>query len=102
MQIGQISPGIYRNIINVASGADGWTVAAYRQAITRDPNNPILRLNLGGIYYSAKNYNEASRSFADAISLKPDWANAYYNLSYALYQDKQYVDSYLAMTGYCH
>ena len=28
---------IYRNIINVAQGADQWTIAAYQRAIVTDP-----------------------------------------------------------------
>ncbi len=77
---------IYRNIINVAQGAEAWTVASYREAIRRDPNNPQLRLNLGGVYYAAQNYEQAAQLFSEAVSLKPDWANAHYNLSWALYQ----------------
>jgi tetratricopeptide (TPR) repeat protein len=46
--------------------------------------NPALRLNIGGVYYSIKNYDLAIRFFDDAIKLKPDYSNAYYNLSVAL------------------
>ncbi|OGK40138.1 hypothetical protein A3F34_03325 [Candidatus Roizmanbacteria bacterium RIFCSPHIGHO2_12_FULL_44_10] len=80
---------IYRNIINVAQGADVWTVAAYRKAILLDPNNPILRLNLGGVYYSLKNYDLATDSFEQAVALKPDWPNAYYNLAWSQFQNKK-------------
>lgn len=78
---------IYRNIVNVAQGADAWTVASYREAIRRDPNNPQLRLNLGGMFYAAQNYEAAIESFRQAVVLKPDWANAHYNLAWALYQN---------------
>jgi tetratricopeptide (TPR) repeat protein len=39
---------------------------------------------VGGIYYSAKSYDLAIRFFSDAANLKPDYANAYFNLSIAL------------------
>src|SRR3989344_971595 len=80
---------IYRNIINVAQGADVWTVAAYRKAIILDPNNPILRLNLGGVYYSLKNYDLANDSFEQAVALKPDWPHAHYNLAWSQFQNKK-------------
>ena len=77
---------IYRNIINVAQGADAWTVASYQEAIRRDPQNPQLRLNLGGVYYAGQNYDAAIQNFEQAVVLKPDWANAHYNLAWALFQ----------------
>ena len=43
-----------------------------------------MRVSIGGIYYSSKDYDSAIRFFADAINLKPDYANGYYNLSAAL------------------
>lgn len=75
---------IYRNIAGVAQNALAFSLDAYGRAIQRDPLNPILRLNVGGIYYSAKNYNLATRFFTDAVNLKPDYPNAYYNLAIAL------------------
>lgn len=88
---------IYRNIINVAQGADAWTVAAYQRAITSDPVNPSLRLNLGGVYYSLQNYGVAAQLFQQAVALKQDWANAQYNLAWALYQNGNYQEAVLAM-----
>ena len=46
--------------------------------------NPALRINVGGIYYTIKNYDLAVRFFSDAANLKPDYANAYFNLAIAL------------------
>ncbi len=81
---------VYRNILNVAQGADVWTISAYQRAIVSDPQNPIYRLNLGGVYYSLGNYEEAVKLFEQSIGLKPDWPNAHYNLAWALYQRKDY------------
>lgn len=78
---------IYRNLLNAAAGADQWAIAAYNQAIKLDPLNPLLRLDLGGVFYSLKNYDAAIQQFTIAVNLKPDWANAHYNLSYA-FKDK--------------
>ncbi len=81
---------IYRALINAAQDADQWTVATLSQAIQTDPLNPALRVELGGVYYSLGAYDQAIRLFQQAAELKPDYANAYYNLSHA-YQEKQDV-----------
>lgn len=81
---------VYRNILNVAQGADVWTISAYQRAIIADPLNPNLRLALGGVYYSLGQYDEAENLFEQAVSLKPDWANFHYNLAWAAYQSQNY------------
>jgi len=86
---------IYRNLINTAQGADQWTVTALRQAISLDPANPRLRVELGGLFYSFKNYESAIDLFKAAVSLKPDFPNGYYNLAYA-YKDKEEYQSAVA------
>lgn len=80
----EILASIYRQISGVAQNALQFALDSYGRAIQRDPLNPILRLNVGGIYYSIKNYDLAIRFFSDAANLKSDWPNAYYNLSVAL------------------
>lgn len=81
---------IYRNVLNVAQGADVWTISSYQRAITADPQNPVYRLNLGGVYYSLTNFAEAIRLFEQAVSLKSDWPNAHYNLAWTAFQLKDY------------
>ena len=81
---------VYRQIINVAENAPVWAISTYQQAIIRDPRNPALRLDLGGIFYLFQNYAEAQRLFEQAVSLKPDWSNAHYNLAWAYYQQGLY------------
>lgn len=75
---------IYRNISGVAQNALAFSLDAYGHAIQLDPLNPALRVSVGGIYYSVKNYSLATRFYSDAANLKPDYANAYYNLAIAL------------------
>ncbi len=81
---------IYRNLLNFAQGADSWTIAAYQQAIVLDPLNPSLRITLGSVYYTLKNYDDAIRILQTATDLKPDFANAHYNLSLAYSQKGDY------------
>lgn len=75
---------IYRNITGVAQNALLFSLDSYGRAIQRDPLNPVLRVNVGSIYYSIRNYDLAIRFFSDAANLKPDYANAYFNLAIAL------------------
>lgn len=80
----EVLASIYRNITGVAQNALTFSLDAYGRAIQRDPLNPALRISVGGIYYNAKNYDLAIRFFTDAANLKPDNANAYFNLAIAL------------------
>lgn len=88
---------IYQALVNAAQGADQWTLAAYNQTIALDPTNPLLRLNLGSLFFSAKNYDEAIRQFNLSINLKPDFANAYYNLAAALKETGKIKEAVAAM-----
>jgi tetratricopeptide (TPR) repeat protein len=75
---------LYRNLLNFAEGADQWALASYQQAISLDPLNPGLRVELGGLLYGQQEWTEAALVFAQAANLKQDWANAHYNLANAL------------------
>ena len=74
---------IYSQLVGVAQGADSWATAGYNQAIQLDPTNPLLYLELGSVYIQTKNYTNAITEFSHAVALKPDYANAYYNLANA-------------------
>lgn len=86
---------LYRQIAGVAENALAFSLDSYGRAIFQDPLNPALRLSVGGTYYAIKNYDLAIRFFTDAINLKPDFANGYYNLSVAL-KDKGDLNSAVA------
>ena len=88
---------IYLNIINAAAGADVWTISSYQRAILADPQNPIYRVGLGGVYYSLNKYDDAAKFFEQAISLKPDWPNASYNYAWANFQKENYPQAVNAM-----
>jgi tetratricopeptide (TPR) repeat protein len=85
---------VYRSLLGVAENADAWTVASLAQAIQRDPLNPRLRLELGGVYYSVGQYDQAIRLYQQSAELKPDWANAYYNLSSAYRQKNDLAQAF--------
>jgi cytochrome c-type biogenesis protein CcmH/NrfG len=89
----EILGSIYRQISGVAQNALSFSLDSYGRAITRDPLNPVLRLTVGGIYFSINNYDMAIRFFTDAVNLKPDYANANFNLAIALAQKGDFVSA---------
>jgi tetratricopeptide (TPR) repeat protein len=86
---------IYRSIMPLAQGADQFALQTYRQAVALDPINPNLRVTLGGLYYSLKDYDNAINVFQLAGSAKPDLANSHYNLAFA-YREKGQLDNAIA------
>lgn len=82
---------IYRQLLNFAQGASDWTIASYNQAILLDPNNARLRLDLGGVFFILKDNDSAQKLYEQAIVIKPDWANAHYNLAMILKTKKDYT-----------
>lgn len=74
---------LYQNLIGIANEADTWAIASYQKALELDPTSPPLRLELGSIYVAQRNYEAAIAHFAVAVALKPDLANAHYNLAHA-------------------
>jgi hypothetical protein len=79
----------YQQLIGVAQGAEDWTIATFNEATKRDPANPVLFLEMGSVYVRMKKYPDAITAFRRSAELKPNYANAYYNLSnaYSLHND---------------
>lgn len=77
---------VYKNMIGAVEQADQFAVQSYVQAINNDPTNPGLRIALGGIFLDQKQYQQAASIFQQAVEIKQDFPNAYYNLGYAYLQ----------------
>lgn len=75
---------VYRNLIGSAEGAEDWTVSSYVEAINTNPTDPLTRIELGGVFFSQQQFDQAAALFQQAAELKPDLPNAYYNLANAL------------------
>jgi tetratricopeptide (TPR) repeat protein len=88
---------IYRQIIGVAQEAEQWAIESLRQAIALDPVNPNLRVELGGLYFALGNFELAQRQFETAVNLKPDHANAHYNLAAAYVQQEKWTNAALEL-----
>ena len=77
---------IYRSLIGFGQNADSFAILTQQQAVALDPTNPQEYLDLGGIYYQLGQWENAQRQFQVTVSLKPDFANGYYNLGHSLEQ----------------
>jgi len=75
---------VYDALSGVADNADQFAASAYTNAINLESTNPSLWLSLGNVYYRQKSYTNAVQAFARAVQLKNDFANAHYNLAFAL------------------
>lgn len=86
---------VYRSLIGFGQNADSFAILTNQQAATLDPSNPQEYVNLGGIFFQLKQWDNAIRQFQAAVNLKPDYANAYYNLGHA-YEAKGDLQTALA------
>lgn len=85
---------IYRSIAGAVQGAGDWSLASFQNAVSIDPPNPQLRLDIGGLFYAAKQYDQAIDFFRQAANLKPNLANAHYNLANAFKQSSKFNDAW--------
>lgn len=72
----------YQTIIPVASDAASWALTAYQTAAKLDPSNAVLYVTIGSVFVQQQQYDNAIAAFAQAIRLRPTYANAYYNLAH--------------------
>lgn len=86
----EVRANIYRALAGAAQNANEWAIGSYQNAIQLDPQNPRLRLELGGIYFAEGDYLTAANLFRQATNLKADYANAHYNLAQSLVRLENY------------
>jgi tetratricopeptide (TPR) repeat protein len=90
---------IYLQLIDTTTQAQQEAFNALAQAINYNPNNPDLRMKLGQLFFSLKDYPNAVTFFGQAIERKPDLARAYYALAKSYQANKQYEDAQAALTS---
>lgn len=77
---------IYRQLVGVVDGSADWSFQAYQQAVALEPANPMSKLEMGGLLYAANKFDEADRVFEQVVTVKPDYANGWYNWAYSAKQ----------------
>lgn len=88
---------VYRNNYDKIQNADNLSIENYEKAISLDPTNPRTYVDFGALYYRLKNFKKAEDLYKQAIDMKSDYTNAYYNLAYALSQQKKYQEALVAI-----
>jgi tetratricopeptide (TPR) repeat protein len=113
---------VYSNVMLVAQDAGDKAVAAYEMAISLEPTNPVLHLQLGKVYLTAgesyrtaiKNTNDQEQAkqlqaeldqvlvktveyFEKSIALKSDFSEGYFNLAVALDRQGKLKDAIAKM-----
>jgi len=64
------------------SGApSGEIIDAYRKAIDLDPKSAGALVNLGTIYFNAREWKEAERHYLEALGVDPEYALAHFDLA---------------------
>jgi cytochrome c-type biogenesis protein CcmH/NrfG len=84
---------IYTQLIDSAEQASQEAFNALASAVSLNPNDPILRLNLGQLFVKLEKPNDALTFFSQAIERKPDLAQAHYLLAQTLKQGQNYQDA---------
>jgi len=109
---------VYQSLLGIATGADRWALHAFTNAVNLSPTDPGLRFDVGSFYLTLARsipiqegvqgdapgegvpaapdtrqaaLARAEAAFSQAAQLKPDYANAYYNLA-AVYNEAQRYD----------
>lgn len=75
---------VYRSLVPAVGGADIHAINTFVQAINLDPANARLRESLGLFLVSQNRKDEAQRLFEEAVTVKPNYASARYNLARVL------------------
>ena len=66
------------------------SIAAYREALARDPENPVIMNNLGFAFFLNKEYPKAIEQFQKVLRSNPHFKEAHSNLGLAYYQLQEY------------
>lgn len=78
----------YRNKEKVAEA-----IQAYRGALTRDPQNPVIMNNLGHVLHLKKEYPQAIEQYEKAIQVAPRFKEVHANLALTLFQLEKYKEA---------
>ncbi len=70
---------IYKSLIGVVEGAPDWALESFQQASVLDQADPLVRMEMGSLYYSANQFENADRIFEEVLLRKSDFANGWYN-----------------------
>ena len=95
-----IRGSVYRNLMTLVNGAGAWAVESYREALTLEPSNPFIYLEIARTYVSgadllapqaqeneelrkqmAEYLDKAVEAYNNAIELKPNYSPAHFEIA---------------------
>ncbi len=82
---------LYRSLISYADGSADMALSHGLQAISLDPTNPTLYLQIGTLIYNLGDADQSIKYIERSSELKPDWNIPYYNLSSIYKAKKEYA-----------
>ncbi|MFA7654095.1 MAG: tetratricopeptide repeat protein [Candidatus Magasanikbacteria bacterium] len=82
---------MYENAAAIIPDARAWAIKSVIQARDLDPTNPVLWWRLGNNYGLDGQWEEAIKSYEQAIKLKSDYLNSYISLANA-YEQKRDIE----------
>ena len=68
-------------------------IQAYREALIRDPQNPVIMNNLGHVLHLKKEYLQAIEQYEKAIQVAPRFKEVHANLTLTLFQLEKYKEA---------
>lgn len=81
---------VYSSFIGVADGASNLALSHLAQAISTDPTNPRLRLQMGILYFNLGDSDQATKLVSQALDLKQNWDLPYFNMAMIYKSKKDY------------
>jgi formylglycine-generating enzyme required for sulfatase activity len=75
-----------------------WALELVREVIQKDPHNPKSYHCAGMIYFKKKNYPLSIKEYKIALSFKPDYSVAWYNLGLSYEKSAKYKEACEAFT----
>jgi len=93
---------MYENAAAVVPEARDWAIKSWKQAQKLEPTNAVLSWHLGNNYAMAGKWEDAIKSYEEAISLKNDYVGAYSGLANSYVQTNQLdkaVETYKTIIG---
>jgi tetratricopeptide (TPR) repeat protein len=68
---------VYREIISLTGGQSvDWAIKSFERAEILEPKNPILKTEIGKLYFAKRDLDKAEEKFKLAIELKEDYLDA--------------------------
>jgi tetratricopeptide (TPR) repeat protein len=77
---------VYRTMNSISGNTGPLAKQAFAKASELEPSNPVIKTELAKAMFASQEYENAISTYKDAIALKDDYYDAYFNLARAYIQ----------------